>query len=105
MVFEYLLEALGPVDFGGRADRAQQLDDVDRVIRLHVVDEPSRGASPFLQEVRAHEAGPERLVLYVDGAVRQEDRDPGGFRLPEHGLPPRLDDRGECNDVHPARDE
>ena len=105
MVLEYLLEPDCPVDFGGGADGAQQLHDVHGPVGLHVVDQPSRGASPFLHEVRAHEGHPERLVLHVDGAIGQEYGNARRFCLAQHGFPPGLDDWGKGNDIDLSRDE
>ena len=75
------------------------------VVLLHVLDQPAAGLAAFLDEVRAHEGDPQRVVLHVDGAVGQDDRDLRGLGFPQHGVPAGLDHRREGDHVHLLRDE
>src|SRR2546430_5029373 len=98
------------IDRRGGSDGALELDDVHvpfrgELLDRRIRDQPLRRAAPLLDEVGAHEGDPERVVLHVDVAVGEDDRDLRRLRLAEDRLPARLDHGRESDDVHLLGDE
>ena len=62
-------------------------------------------AAAFFDEIRPYEASVERFILRGDQPVDQNDGNPGGLGLGEHGIPSVLHDGRKGNHVHAIRNE
>ena len=99
-------EAVLAVARGRGAGRPLQLDDVHRAAPARVLlDQPGGGLLALHHEVRPDHGPVERRVAGVDRPVGEDDRDPGVLRLAQHGVPARLHDRRERDDVDLVGDE
>ena len=97
------VETLLAVDRGARPDCALQFHHIALAARF--LGEPLAGHLALIDGVGGHGGEIERLVLRIDGAVEQHDRDLGVLGLLENRIPAGRHDRRDEDRVDALRDE
>ncbi len=99
-----LRETFLTVDSHARPDGALQLNHVTR-LAIHLLHQPVTNQFAFQHVIGGDGGHIERFVFYVDGTVKQEDRNFSIFGFLQHRLPARGDNRGNKDGIHALSDK